>query len=248
MNEVIEGKLIHVPEAPVRRTSVEVLPADQNPMAMLARAVQQGWEPERLKQLMDLQERYTAEQARQAFNQAFAAFKSEAVTVIRNKSVEQGPLAGKKYAELFSVVNAITPALSKHGLSASWKLTKDDKDWIEVTCTLKHAQGHSESVSMGGPPDVGGAKSPVQARASTITFLERYTLKAVCGVAEQGDDTNGNGGGSNVEPDEEGRKALEACGSMRSLTETWNKLPKEARKTLAGVMNQCRATLKAADE
>jgi hypothetical protein len=43
---------------------------------------------------------------------------------------------------------------------------------------------------MGGPPDTGGAKSPIQARASTVSYLQRYTLKAICGVSEQGDDTD----------------------------------------------------------
>jgi hypothetical protein len=47
---------------------------------------------------------------------------------------------------------------------------------------------------MGGPPDAGGAKNAIQARASTISYLERYTLKAICGVAEGGEDDDGNGG------------------------------------------------------
>lgn len=170
------------------------LPAAVTPMQMLQMAVQQGADLDKLQKLMDLQERWEAGEARKAFNEAFALFKAEAVNVIKNRSVDAGPLNGKKYAELFSVVNAVTPALSKHGLSASWRLTKDEKDWLEVTCTLKHVKGHSESVSMGGPPDAGGAKSAIQARASTITYLERYTLKAICGVAEQGQDDDGSGG------------------------------------------------------
>lgn len=241
-----EESVIHVPATVQRRTSVaEVLPADQNPMAMLARAVAQGWEPERLKQLMDLQERYEANAARQAYNEAFAAFKSEAVKVIKNRTVSAGPLNGQKYAELFSVVNAVTPALSKHGLSASWKITKDEKDWLEVTCTLKHAKGHSESVSMGGPPDAGGAKSAIQARASTVSYLERYTLKAVCGVAEEGDDKDGAGTGP--EPDPAGKKALEACGSLDALQAAWKALTPAQRKTLAATKEECKAAIQEAD-
>lgn len=168
-------------------------PSEMTPRNLLALAVQQGADLDRLERLMALQERWEANEARKAFNEAFAAFKAEAVEIIKNKAVNDGPLKGKRYAELFSVVNAVTPLLSKHGLSSSWKLTKDEKDWIEVTCTLKHVAGHAESVSMSGPPDAGGAKNAIQARASTITYLERYTLKAVCGVAEQGDDSDGNG-------------------------------------------------------
>lgn len=152
----------------------------------------------KLEQLLAVKERWEANEARKAFNQAFSAFKADAVPILKNRQVTDGPLKGKSYAELFSVVNAVTPVLSRHGLSASWRVTKDEKDWIEVTCLLKHILGGSESVSMGGPPDVGGAKSAIQARASTISYLERYTLKAVCGVAEQGDDNDGNGGGSGL--------------------------------------------------
>jgi hypothetical protein len=96
------------------------------------------------------------------------------------------------------VVDAVTPLLSKYGLSHSWNV-KSEKDWIAVTCTLKHVLGHSESVTIDGPPDTGGAKNAIQARASTITYLERYTLKAVCGIAEQGDDNDGNGAGAQLD-------------------------------------------------
>jgi hypothetical protein len=81
------------------------------------------------------------------------------VTIIKGRKVDPA-LSGKSYAELIDWVQGVTPALSKHGLAASWRLTKDEKDWIEVTCTLAHVKGHSHSVSMGGPPDIGGAKAP----------------------------------------------------------------------------------------
>ena len=148
---------------------------------------------------------------REGYDRAFTAFKAEAVRIFKNKGVGDGPLKGKRYAELFQVVNAITPALSKHGLSMSWAITKDDKDWIEVTCTLKHVEGHSESVSMGGPPDTGGAKNAIQARASTVSYLERYTAKAITGLSEQEDDDDGRGG------DDRGPEAQAAA----ALAEQW---------------------------
>lgn len=190
------------------------------PMDMLQMAVSKGADLQQLQQLMDLQERWERNQARKAFNEAFAAFKAEAVTIIKNRAVTDGPLKNKRYAELFSVVNAVTPALSKHGLSAAWKLTKDEKDWLEVTCTITHVMGHSESVSMSGPPDTGGAKNAIQARASTITYLERYTLKAACGLAEQEQDDDGRGGDQGGMP--EGQiadhiAAMNECADTESL-------------------------------
>jgi len=192
-NEVIDLEGSEVVQQP---TPEYRAPALTTPSDLLRIAVESGADLDKLERLMALQERYDATQAKKAYDQAFAAFKAEAVVLLRSKKVTNGPLAGKGYAELSTVVEAVTPALSKHGLSSSWCLTKDDKDWLEVTCYLRHVGGHEESVSMGGPPDAGGAKNAIQARASTKSYLERYTLKAITGLAEKDDDTDGS-----VEPE-----------------------------------------------
>lgn len=195
----------------------EVAPAQAiTPMAMLDRALSSGRDLETIEKLMALQERWEAGQARKAFNEAFAAFKAEAVTVIRNRKVTDGPLKGRTYAELVSFVDAATPALSKHGLSASWNITRDEKDWIEVTCTVEHVLGGKKSVPLGGPPDTGGAKNNLQARISTVTYLERATFKAACGLAEQGDDDDGQSAGDGaLITDEQAQQ-------IRDLIETTN--------------------------
>jgi hypothetical protein len=167
-----------------------------SPAAIMMQAMQNGTSIETVEKMMDLQFKWERNEAEKAFNVAFSAFKAEAVKIIKGKKVNDGPLKGRSYAELHDVVNAVTPALSKHGLGASWKVTKDDPTWIEVTCTIKHIGGHSDSVSLGGPPDAGGAKNAIQARASTVTYLERYTLKAITGLAESDDDTDGATGGN----------------------------------------------------
>jgi hypothetical protein len=179
------------------------------PMAMLAQAIERGMPVETVDKLMALNERWEAAQARKAFFEAFAAFKSEAIIVARNKDITDGPLKGKRYAELFSFVEAVTPALSRNGLSHSWEITKDDKDWIEVTCKIEHVSGHGKVVAMGGPPDTGGAKNAIQARVSTVTYLERVTLKAACGIAEQGDDLDGRAPSVAI--------TAEQVGTLRSL-------------------------------
>ncbi len=158
-------------------------------------------------------------------------------------------MRGKSYAELHDVVDAVTPALSRHGLSASWKLTRDEKDWMEVTCVLKHVSGHSETVSMGGPPDTGGAKNALQARASTKSYLERYTLKAVCGVAEGGDDTDGNAPKNEGVPLELLAPAREAAmGGWKSLAKFVAGLTEDQRKALDPESYALKKAAKAADE
>ncbi len=170
------------------------------PSDLLRMAVEQGADLDRLERLMALQERWEAGEAKKKFAVAFAAFKAEAVKIIKNKLITDGPLKNKKHAELSDAVNAATPALSRHGLSTAWRLTKDDKDWMEVTCTLSHEGGHSESVSMGGPPDTGPGRNAMQARGSTKTYLERYTLTAILGLAAQDADDDGGGGPAKVSP------------------------------------------------
>lgn len=172
----------------------EVAAPAGSPMGMMLTAMKQGASLEQISQMMDLQDRWQKAEAKKLYDAAFAAFKAEGVRIIKGRTVTDGPLRGKSYAELHDVVNAVTEALSKHGLSSWWRLTTDDRDWIEVTCYLRHVGGHEESVSMGGPPDTGGAKNAIQARASAKTYLERYTLKAILGLSEEMDDNDGSGG------------------------------------------------------
>lgn len=171
------------------------------PAALLAMAVQSGAGLDQLERLMALQERWEANEARKAFNTAFAAFKAEAVQIIKGTTIKDGPLKGKKHADLCDVVSAVTPKLSEHGLSASWRLTKDEKDWMEVTCTVSHAAGHTESVSMGGAPDTGPGRNAIQARGSVKTYLERYTLTAILGLAARDADDDGAGGNKDTDGD-----------------------------------------------
>ena len=161
------------------------------PLTMLSMAVAQGADIDKLSKLMDLNDRWEKDQARKAFSAAFAAFKSEAVQIIRTKVITDGPLKGKKHAELGNIIQAVSPALSLHGLSLNWQLSKDEKEWMEVTCILRHADGHFETVSMGGAPDTGPGRNAIQARGSAKTYLERYTATAILGLAPEDEDTDG---------------------------------------------------------
>lgn len=179
---------------PIEQDTASLMRAQEiTPIQMLKLLVDQGADPDKLQKMMEMKERWEANEARKAFSAAFAAFKNEAVIVVKGTEVKDGPLKGKFHANLFDVVSAVTPYLSKHGLSISWKLTKDEKDWMEVTCTLRHIGGHSESSSMGGAPDTGPGRNAIQARGSSKTYLERYTATAILGLAAQDADKDGAG-------------------------------------------------------
>jgi hypothetical protein len=172
--------------------------APNSPMGMMMAAVKQGIPLDQIKEMMAIQREWEADEARKAFNEAFAAFKAEAVEVIKRKQVDFATQKGRtqyKHAELSDVVEAVGPALSRHGFSWSW--TPEQKTGrIFITCTLLHRLGHEKSVSLDAPPDESGGKNTIQAIISTTTYLERHTLKAVCGISEKGDDNDGEGDGT----------------------------------------------------
>lgn len=222
---------------------VETLPAAQErslaqvatPAMLLQIAVERGADLAYVEKLMQLQERFEANAARNAHNEAVAGFKSEAITIFKGKKITDGPLKGKYHADLFDVVSAVTPALSKHGLSISWKLTKDEKDWMEVTCFLKHSAGHAETVSMGGAPDTGPGRNAIQARCSVKTYLERYTATAILGLAATDADDDGAGGGADGKTD-----PLEVWSGRAALAQSLDELgrvSKDGAKLFKGAGN-----------
>lgn len=196
------------------------------PMGMIQIAVQKGANVDQLQKLFELQLAWEKNEARKAYQVAFANFKAEAVAVIRRTGISDGPLKGKMYADLSTAVDAATLALSKHGLSSSWKIVKNEKDWIDVSCTLTHSAGHSESATFGGPPDTGGAKSAIQARASTLTYLERYTFLAVTGLAARGSDTDGKPvvRGLSEKQMADFKAAIDALVDKPSWSDLWKKI------------------------
>ena len=168
------------------------------PMEMLQIAVAQGADLDRLQQLMDLQERWEKNEARKAFVAAMAAFKSEPISILKSKKVDITGGAKFSHATLADVVDGVCSALSKHGLSHKWETAQEDRR-ITVTCILTHKDGHSERTMLIAPPDDSGKKNTIQQIASTVTYLERYTLMAICGLSAKDMDDDGRAAGGQTE-------------------------------------------------
>ena len=164
------------------------------PSALLALAIQKNVDLERLKTLMDLQERYDANEAKKAFTKAMTEFKKNPPKIIKDMLVQyqtEKGITAYTHASLGNVVGAITEGLSKHQMSVNWK-TKQENGKIEVTCFLTHVQGHTESTSLNASPDISGKKNPIQAVGSASTYLKRYTLLDIVGLATNECETDGN--------------------------------------------------------
>jgi hypothetical protein len=185
-------------EEPERPRTVVAL---GTPFELLRHVVQNNAPIETIEKFMDLQDRWDKNNARKAFVAAMAAFKREPMEILKNKLVSfttrDGDTTSYKHAELADVVDAVVSNMGKHGLSHRWDV-KQANGSITVDCVITHELGHSETVTMSGPPDASGKKNPIQQISSTVTYLQRYTLLAACGLAAKGTDDDGHGG-----PDEE---------------------------------------------
>ena len=162
------------------------------PAMLLNLAIEKGAEIDKLSQLMDLQMKWEANQARKAYHIAMAAFKSNLPTVAKDKTNSQYK---SKYASEDALINTINPELSKHGLSASFDFNQDN-GIIKVTCNITHAGGHRESVSLSGEADGSGSKNPLQQIKSTTTYLRKATFEAITGIASSDNPADDDGNSS----------------------------------------------------
>jgi hypothetical protein len=169
----------------------EVAVTQTTPAHLLNIAIEKGADLDKLEKLMDLQMRWEQNNARKAYHEAMAQFKSNPPEIEKDKKVAYG---NTKYnhASLSNVTAKINSELSKYGLSASWTTTQTDKG-VTVTCKISHVLGHSEETSLTAGLDKSGAKNDIQALGSTISYLERYTILALTGLATSEMDDDGQG-------------------------------------------------------
>ena len=156
---------------------------DVTPLGILQIAVQQGADVDKLAKLLELQERWQANQARQAYNAAMAKFKQRPPKITKNKHVKFDDTE-YDHATLDHVVDAITEALSAVGISHKWKMSQSPE--IAVTCVLTHEMGHSEETTLKASPDASGNKNSIQAIGSTVTYLREVHAAGRCGHGRGG--------------------------------------------------------------
>lgn len=160
---------------------------DISPSTFVQDAIAKGASVEVLEKLLGLQERFEANQARKAFDNAMADVRGELPDIIKNRRVDFNQ-THYAYEDLSSVVEALAPVLSKHGLSFRWRTESHEDTSVTVTCILSHRDGHSEMTALTAAPDNSGQKNAIQQLGSAVTYLQRYTLKAAIGVASGVDD------------------------------------------------------------
>jgi hypothetical protein len=203
--ELVSAERAHI-TAP--QLSAEALPSDPILLMIANAARDPAVDIEKFERLMSLRERVSLADARRAFYAALADAKGEFGPIIKTRQVDFEHSDGQgrtnyRYEELADIGAVVDPVLSKFGLSYRHKSAQDGGK-IKVTCILSHRDGYSEENSLEGEADRSGKKNPNQAIASTVTYLQRYTLKEALGIGAGRDDDDAGGEPADpvIEPDD----------------------------------------------
>jgi hypothetical protein len=193
----------------VKSLSIRKTPSDLVPVSPIDRI--NGWittamdssrSMDDIQKFIDMRNAELARIARLEFLEAKTTFTGKRKRIVKkneadfgtNKEGRQG--AKYKFEDLDDIDDAVKDLAAEVGFSWEWK-TRYDGDWVYIKCILSHAGGHFESDEMRGKPDQSGNKNVIQADSSTSTYLMRYTLKKVLGIAS-GRDDDGKGGAAPI--------------------------------------------------
>lgn len=165
----------------------EELPSGSNAMQLLGDAVSNGADTETLEKLIELKERTDNNEARKSFDASMADLRSDLPTITKDNSVSHKG-GNYEYEDLSTIVEKVSPAMAEHDLSFRWRTDSEETNQVKVTCIISHRDGHSEETTLSAKPDTSGSKNSIQAIGSTVTYLQRYTLKAALGIAAGPDD------------------------------------------------------------
>jgi hypothetical protein len=113
-------------------------------------------------------------------NKALAQAQSEVENATKGSI---NPHFKNRYADLAEVLNTVRPVFASHGLSIV-QSTSYDGSLVSVTTTILHAEGGYISSTASCVP----AKADAQGVGASTTYLRRYALAAMTGIAQEDDD------------------------------------------------------------
>lgn len=138
---------------------------------------------------------------------------------------KENPFFKSRYADLASVRDTITPALTKNGLSIVQILAPENGS-LMVSTRLIHSSGQwIESLF----PIISDTNKP-QVMGSAISYARRYSLAAICNIATE-DDDDANAAQEHGKKAPETRNVNGTPGASKAKSrEPFDKLIKEMRQ------------------
>lgn len=129
--------------------------------------------------------------------QALLAFQAEPPRIERSKTVKVKTKTGGEYtfayAPLEAILVAIQPGLTKNGLAVSQLLSSIEGGRPSLRTVLLHASG--ETLEAEFPLPIGGHES-AQEIGSLISYMRRYGVVSLLGLATEEDDDGNHASGN----------------------------------------------------
>lgn len=194
------------------------MPTGTDTMSMIERLARDpSFDADKLEKLLLMKERQDKEEARKAFNKALQGFQQNAPKLVRHKAglrTKAGTVVAK-YMPLDQMLQLCNPVLNQYGLS--YRLFTDVERKI-VRCYALHELGHEEYSEFPFISIENTLANRAQEFASGQQLAFRYAFKAVFGLSETDDDTDGMGAQGVTEA------------HLKSLLDLYDNLP-EARQS-----------------
>ena len=168
---------------------------ENNPLAIIAEAARNpDINPEVMEKLLDMQERVLDRNAKQAFNADFVTCQATMPAIAKDTPNLQ---TKSVYARLDTINRYLLPHVTECGFALSFGTADSPMDHhVRVTAELIHKEGHCKEYFYDSPHDGAGIqgavnKTPAHARASALTYGERYLTTMIFNiVVSQDDDGN----------------------------------------------------------
>lgn len=209
-------------------------PRPRSMLEVIAEAVANpACDVEKMKALLDMQERIEANEAKKQFTDAFIALQAALPSIRRDGKIEirekdsQGRREGRvqqatPYATFNEIHKALKPLLVSHGFTLAFSTEpSSDLTRIMVRGILEHRGGYSRETVFPLPAETSGSKNNVQGWGSSMSYGKRYCTIALLNIvshAEEDRDLDGRAAADvQVELVSEDqalklRDAIEACG------------------------------------
>jgi len=155
---------------------------------------------ETLARMLDMKAQIDAQNAKAAFDGAFASASSEFPNIPQNGRNTHN---GQSYSTLKDILT-VRSVLANYGLALSFG-TVESAGGLTVTAKLSHISGHTEVNSITLPLDDGPGRNKVQSIGSSQTYGQRYTAQAILGLS-LGEDVEDDGRGTGKIQEEPPRK------------------------------------------
>lgn len=167
--------------------------AAQNPLALLQNMIEKGTDPDALKKMMDLAERWQQNAAEAAFKFAMTKCQAEMPNVVRDAHNSH---TNSRYATLETVNQQVKPIYTKHGFSVSYGEGEAKEGLRRIVADINHEAGHTKQYHLDLAQDGIGVKgnanmTPVQGMGSTVAYARRYLLCMIFNITVADEDNDG---------------------------------------------------------